>query len=533
MTVRKKIGPYSVEELERIWLASVDDGYSEPLTETTEDPETGFTTGIEVYRQGFEQLARVSEAVNRNFQAMFLQEWSGQSNPPAAGATKATVQLSFERANTFQRLLVVREGTKVQEVQTEMTEEGGVEFLSGRRYDLLTPLVLFPGEQGPKTVTAQAELSGYGYNNPMPWSISRIFEPGAGSSNGNASVVASTFAGTDMIRLDPSVDTITEDFIGEYIQVLAGANTGQIRRIVEWVAPLPDQGPRVALGRDAAVEVADSSFTAVGQTLTGAVSGATGNVLAIEGNNIAMTRVTGTFQAGELLEDLQLETDSAILRVLFNDAPFTLELDSLEWRILAWETEFGVTAYNLEHPEGGGSAMLDFLARDRNLFRTQGESDSGFRDRVANLPDVVSPNAIRRAANRILQECGTTKPICFREVGSSLFPGFFYDQIPEDSDAFPNAYDLDPEEFPYHVYLDTGEMRAFFLLGIPVIPTLFRGMAYDDGTENAYDALLTSNFYDVEDQVDLSCWQQIWVTVNEIKAAGVGFDLYLETGDCC
>jgi hypothetical protein len=78
--------------------------------------------------------------------------------------------------------------------------------------------------------------------------------------------------------------------------------------------------------------------------------------------------------------------------------------------------------------------VLDALGRERKIPRQTAEPDSTYRQRVAVPDDTVTPNAVKRMLNRVL-----TKPQglswCFREVGTSLLPGFFWDLDAYDYDA--------------------------------------------------------------------------------------------------
>lgn len=74
---------------------------------------------------------------------------------------------------------------------------------------------------------------------------------------------------------------------------------------------------------------------------------------------------------------------------------------------------------------GGRSGELDMLARERTTIgRALGENDDDFRDRVATLPDVVSPNAVIRAVQSVLEPLGI--PFQFIEVFQQGV-GFFFD----------------------------------------------------------------------------------------------------------
>jgi hypothetical protein len=57
---------------------------------------------------------------------------------------------------------------------------------------------------------------------------------------------------------------------------------------------------------------------------------------------------------------------------------------------------------------GGVQGWLDAIGAERNLGRGADESDTTYRDRIRNLPDIVSYNAIYRAVSRILTPLGVS-----------------------------------------------------------------------------------------------------------------------------
>jgi hypothetical protein len=89
---------------------------------------------------------------------------------------------------------------------------------------------------------------------------------------------------------------------------------------------------------------------------------------------------------------------------------------------------------NALSPTGGTLGMLDLLGDERNLPRQPGEVDADYRDRIWQVADMVTPNAIKRTLARNL---GANW--CFREVGTALLPGIYYDRT-DDPDG--DCYDL-------------------------------------------------------------------------------------------
>ena len=156
--------------------------------------------------------------------------------------------------------------------------------------------------------------------------------------------------------------------------------------------------------------------------------------------------------------------------------------------------------------------------------------DDRYRKRVHALPDTVSPNAIRRTANRVLSEYGLSGTL--REVGSPMLPGLFFDGDPTDTDpraAF--AFDMDfviaPED-RYKLMMSYEEMRGFFLMALPPLWLGDFGFAYDSGPSNAYDSAPWLTFYDGFPLTSAIVWGNIWQAIDKARAGGVGFDLVLD-----
>lgn len=184
MAASKK-GPLTRDEIMAIWKSAVDEGYSGPLE------DAGDGGGLEVYSQAAEQLARVSQAIDRNTQALYILPHSGQTDDPASGDRTATVTLSIARSKLLHKTLILTAGTFVVfEQTTDASPDGAVDVTSGRRYLLTEDLVIPAGETGPYDVEAEAEGPGYGYNNPLPGTLSGVEQPGAFFTNDGATVIA-------------------------------------------------------------------------------------------------------------------------------------------------------------------------------------------------------------------------------------------------------------------------------------------------------------------------------------------------------
>lgn len=104
--------------------------------------------------------------------------------------------------------------------------------------------------------------------------------------------------------------------------------------------------------------------------------------------------------------------------------------------------DLGITATIPGGTSGGRNAELDLIGKERNAARAIGETDEQFRDRLCNLADRVSPNAIIRAAEVVLDPAGVD--FQFIEVraagiGMAFFPLVTASQIGHAFDD-PNGY---------------------------------------------------------------------------------------------
>lgn len=465
-----KSGPLTLQDLINVWTAAVDPTYGAAFI------QAGEGGGFEAYTQAFTQYARASTAIDVSTQACYTLGWSGQSNPQAQGGALAQVQLTFQRTGRINETLRLGAGLIYYDEQTnDWSLSGSTPILTGRRYVMQQDLVFLPGDTGPITITAYAEKFGYGYNNPRPKSINFIEQPGSGFFNILATV--QIVAGVTPLVLPPPVpslqinlitqntpDTIIPQHVGQYLLFTAGANTGQTARIVGFLPPvvpatstyiysdiasppLPPPGiptSPIGTGSTAALEdmVAFENFgTATGTFIVNETvlikSGVT-----IEGSGIFVATTviaapsthkkfgfvltSGAAALGNTITGTQ-SLAVASLDLVYQNPTFAAEapvglVGGASWKVLDWVNDYGLTVTNAAQPTGGCIGMLDGIGADKNLPRLTGETDAAYSQRIWQIADVVSPNAIRRTLNRILG----TIPWCFREVGSALQPGFFF-----------------------------------------------------------------------------------------------------------
>lgn len=410
-------GPLSSEDLIALLRAVMPEHYIEPLLA---NPETKLV--LEGIAQMFE---RASVSVDKNTQAMFILPWSGQSAPPSAGEAYATTTLEVSRTTRIDESLPLVAGTVFQQWLNDYGPSGPQLVTSERRYLTTHPVAFAPGDAGPITVEVRAEKPGYGYNLPAPGTIARIVQSGAGLTNTGASVVAG-LAGYELQATElPDVPALAH--VGAMVLFISGANAGRTANVVGYAGPVPGQtGGSLYLIADAVLTLTGiaGTFEQGEEVVQTTGTGATGKLFALA-NGRAVVRVTqGTFVAGNFTG----ATSGATATVSSVDVPSSLtpETGTAEWEVLSFEDDYGLSSSNPESPEGGLSAMLDELGGERDIYRADlQETDDAYRVRVSKPIDVVSPNAIRRAANHVLKPFALS--ICLREVGRPLFPGLFHD----------------------------------------------------------------------------------------------------------
>lgn len=162
---------------------------------------------------------------------------------------------------------------------------------------------------------------------------------------------------------------------------------------------------------------------------------------------------------------------------------------------------------------GGAAPMLDGLGADRNLPRQPGETDSAYRYRIRQLPDVVSPDAINRQVHAILDPIHETfdyietwqanYQMCWDCPSPNIGTPTYQNPMPTNPGFGPNPYSLnnlfvydeytmtgpflrppyDPLRVPpfYNRWLDSLENRGAFIIVVKPTPSMHDlGMVYDD-----------------------------------------------------
>lgn len=436
-----KQGPLTLEEMLQLWVSLTDAGYHQPLLEQPD-------SGLEIVTQWHEQLHVASEAVDVTTQAMFVREWSGQTNPAASGARKSTVTLDFQRTLLLERHVVVEAGTVVEHVQVDSGENGGVEVASGRRYVLLQEVVLKRGSMAVASVAAEAEQPGQNYDLPLPGTINRVPQPGSTFENSGASVQLTE---PPRLVLVPQPDVLSPVHVGQYLLFTAGSNAGQFRRVTAYIPPTVGgaDGGMVELDTEGVIHFDSIIGTflkgeIIRQTAAGVLT-ASAVVLDITGAVFTIRRTFGTFIVTGFIQGVGSGASGTIGQVPIEPL-VVAETGTAAWRVLDWVADMGLQVSNPSSPTGGAAPWLDEIGAERHVERSTGEGDDSYRRRVSSPTDVVSPNALRRATNRVLTPLGVEG--CLREAGSEKLRGFFYDVEASSDLKRQFFYNMDEVLFP-------------------------------------------------------------------------------------
>jgi hypothetical protein len=269
-------GIYTKDQLLAIWVSATDKSYNEPFI------RKGEGNGLEAYTQGFAQYERVSRAIDNTFQSMFISSWSGQTAPSASGEKRARVSLKVNREKLFELPVVVPVELMVEEIATDHSADGAVEVRTGRKYAITASVAWLPGESQEQSVGAVATVPGWGHNNPDVNSIRGIVQYGK-TLIGAAATVESMFP-REVLTAEAGGDSFYTPHIGQYVRFTAGWNAGKVRKIGEYKGSSTVDAGKVALD---AIMVFYGSFSAgqfaIGEEVMDSVTGALGDVLAING----------------------------------------------------------------------------------------------------------------------------------------------------------------------------------------------------------------------------------------------------------
>lgn len=216
-----------------------------------------------------------------------------------------------------------------------------------------------------------------------------------------------------------------------------------------------------------------------------------------------------------------------------------LTAGTCHWRMLDWR-DLGFEITRIEAMTGGRDAVLDQIAEERGAPpRQTGEGggsddldtmenqlgDERFRERIAELADVVTPAAIQRAVNRALEPYGLGGLAIDAANG---FDGLFIDV---DALDYYTPGDLFPEN-PWKLWTTKSEAFGWFWVIVPCIGDGEFGSSYDEGpviylepTQTFLGPAYDHAFYDGYAVTANAAYASLYETVNTIRGAGIGFTM--------
>lgn len=198
----------------------------------------------------------------------------------------------------------------------------------------------------------------------------------------------------------------------------------------------------------------------------------------------------------------------------------------LQVRVVDFDELF--SAANSSAMTGGVTALLDAIGRDRNAPRQNAETDATYRERLCNLADVVSPNAICRITTAVLGNSGC--PFAVVETKSSEFPGFTYTETiggaPGQTDLAFKFWDS-PGVGGILSGATWAPISRYFAIIIGPCILDFLGFPYDatnGPTANAWDEA----FFDVGDPALGALLGALYAQVDAARAGGVAFEILFD-----
>ncbi len=222
--------------------------------------------------------------------------------------------------------------------------------------------------------------------------------------------------------------------------------------------------------------------------------------------------------------------------------PATPEIGTVKWTLMDYENKpdaLGISIITANAFTDGRDDDLFILGDERGIYRQNNEDDDTFRNRAARLADVVSPNAILRAINRVLSPKGFEGAVCDVMLGDTLgggFTGLFLDVDASLAPSMMSAFDLygPGDTFPknnFFVTQSAQEAYGWFLVKVPFIGEGDFGIFFDEGplffdnTVSEYYGPAFTGWMDGEPTIGNACYSAIHNVVTDIKAGGVGFTL--------
>ena len=420
--------------------------------------------------------ANVDSAMNGTQQSYFLKSHSIETENPSSGPTKATGTLEVRRTAPFYSSVTIPIGTLLQATTTDSgpLDSPVAQFVTTEEIQI--------NELGPVNVQIKATLPGTawnieatppldGYGKGVPDDVDSPF-PGSAYGNGPTPWARWTFV--EGLAEEPThteISTGGTEISGSFIDSDVGRNI--------FVIP------------DVPVDVD------IPHLITGITSGG-----------------------------------SAII-----SPAMPLDGDA-SWRPATFK-ELGVSIVQDYSPAGditgGTGGTLEAIGSDKRVGRSPEQSDSDYRNQICNLPEIITPVAIKDIIGGILDPKGIVwsfeeiLPVVLSAETDGLMMGFTWDVHPYDFGEIGAIPKPAGSEYVGQggVYIPA-KPRVFIICVDYIKISTDKGLTYENGPfPPAWDA----NFFDgnvgLFDPIFLACIQQMWKAVNEARAAGVSFVIVL------
>lgn len=196
--------------------------------------------------------------------------------------------------------------------------------------------------------------------------------------------------------------------------------------------------------------------------------------------------------------------------------------------------DLGVSVTQPNPAIGGCVDTLAAVGAERKVERNTNETDADFADRLVQLPDTVSPNAMERILKRRLTPFGIS--FCLHETGDvDGLMGFTWDLHPWDigspcacSSTEPVGSELVGDGI---VWMSNGTATRFFIVCVSLVNLGDVSFAWDSSdTLGDYPAAWDLMVWDGADPIFNNAVARAYDEINAARMAGVGFTIVLDDG---
>jgi len=260
------------EQLQIEWRRSFDTTYTEPIE--TEDDGRGF----DIIAGSSAIFARVSEAIEKNTEGMYIDYHSIQTAPPASGAVKATGQISIDRTPPKAGDINLKAGDVL--TITHLGTRGETVIVA--EIELVSDVTIPNGNTSPVTANVRALRYGDAPNGGPRRSI--VFQ-----ERNTYSFLGVTVSGNTLTLVD-----FNEGYLGAFVTFTTGSNAPTYPRRVTAASTgsLTVDGPTLVSGT-ASITIGDANSIGLTADIIGEMSGGTHGTLDLLGDERIKSRGVG------------------------------------------------------------------------------------------------------------------------------------------------------------------------------------------------------------------------------------------------